>query len=332
MPKAREIILKLENLKTYFPVKKGIFRRTVGHVKAVDGVDLEIYRGETLGLVGESGSGKSTIARAVLRLVDPINGKIFLEDEDLLKLKSSKLRKKQREIGAIFQDPYSSLNPRMKVKDIISEPLKVHGVLRDASDIKNNITDLLEQVGLNSAMANRYPHEFSGGQRQRIGIARAIATKPKLIVCDEPVSALDVSVQAQILNLLKKLQKDTGITYLFIAHDLAVVKYLSTKIAVMYLGKIVEYGETDILFSNPQHPYTKALIDAIPSIDPKLEKSKPRNIIQGDIPSATNPPSGSVFRTRCPKPTNDCEEGNIEMGLIEVDPGHWVDKCCINCK
>lgn len=325
-------MIKIEDLKVYYNSGYQKLLSNRNEVKAVDGVNLEINSGETLGLVGESGSGKSTIARAVLRLVDPINGKIFLEDEDLLKLKSSKLRKKQREIGAIFQDPYSSLNPRMKVKDIISEPLKVHGVLRDASDIKNNITDLLEQVGLNSAMANRYPHEFSGGQRQRIGIARAIATKPKLIVCDEPVSALDVSVQAQILNLLKKLQKDTGITYLFIAHDLAVVKYLSTKIAVMYLGKIVEYGETDILFSNPQHPYTKALIDAIPSIDPKLEKSKPRNIIQGDIPSATNPPSGCVFRTRCPKPTNDCEEGNIEMGLIEVDPGHWVDKCCINCK
>ena len=221
----------------------------------MDGVNLEINSGETLGLVGESGSGKSTIARAVLRLVDPINGKIFLEDEDLLKLKSSKLRKKQREIGAIFQDPYSSLNPRMKVKDIISEPLKVHGVLRDPSEIKNIITDLLEKVGLNSAMANRYPHEFSGGQRQRIGIARAIATKPKLIVCDEPVSALDVSVQAQILNLLKKLQKDTGITYLFIAHDLAVVKYLSSRIAVMYLGKIVEYGETDTLFSIKTQKY-----------------------------------------------------------------------------
>ena len=327
-----KIMIKIEDLKVYYNSGYQKLLSNRNEVKAVDGVNLEINSGETLGLVGESGSGKSTIARAVLRLVDPINGKIFLEDEDLLKLKSSKLRKKQREIGAIFQDPYSSLNPRMKVKDIISEPLKVHGVLRDASDIKNNITDLLEQVGLNSAMANRYPHEFSGGQRQRIGIARAIATKPKLIVCDEPVSALDVSVQAQILNLLKKLQKDTGITYLFIAHDLAVVKYLSTKIAVMYLGKIVEYGETDILFSNPQHPYTKALIDAIPSIDPKLEKSKPRNIIQGDIPSATNPPSGCVFRTRCPKPTNDCEEGNIEMGLIEVDPGHWVDKCCINCK
>ena len=327
-----KIMIKIEDLKVYYNSGYQKLLSNRNEVKAVDGVNLEINSGETLGLVGESGSGKSTIARAVLRLVEPINGKIFLEDEDLLKLKSSKLRKKQREIGAIFQDPYSSLNPRMKVKDIISEPLKVHGVLRDASDIKNNITDLLEQVGLNSAMANRYPHEFSGGQRQRIGIARAIATKPKLIVCDEPVSALDVSVQAQILNLLKKLQKDTGITYLFIAHDLAVVKYLSTKIAVMYLGKIVEYGETDILFSNPQHPYTKALIDAIPSIDPKLEKSKPRNIIQGDIPSATNPPSGCVFRTRCPKPTNDCEEGNIEMGLIEVDPGHWVDKCCINCK
>ena len=325
-------MIKIEDLKVYYNsgYKKLLSNRN--EVKAVDGVNLEINSGETLGLVGESGSGKSTIARAVLRLVDANNGKILIDDENLLELKSSKLRKKQREIGAIFQDPYSSLNPRMKVKDIISEPLKIHGVLKNSSDIKNHINDLLEKVGLNSSMANRYPHEFSGGQRQRIGIARAIATKPKLIVCDEPVSALDVSVQAQILNLLKKLQKDTGITYLFIAHDLAVVKYLSTRIAVMYLGKIVEYGETDTLFSKPQHPYTKALIDAIPSIDPQLERTKPRNIIQGDIPSATNPPSGCVFRTRCPKPTNDCKEGNIEMGLIEVSAGHWVDKCCINCK
>ncbi|MBM32325.1 MAG: oligopeptide ABC transporter ATP-binding protein OppF [Chloroflexi bacterium] len=324
-------MIKIEDLKVYYNsgYKKLLSNRN--EVKAVDGVNLEINSGETLGLVGESGSGKSTIARAVLRLVDANNGKILIDDENLLELKSSKLRKKQREIGAIFQDPYSSLNPRMKVKDIISEPLKIHGVLNNSSDIKNHINDLLEKVGLNSSMANRYPHEFSGGQRQRIGIARAIATKPKLIVCDEPVSALDVSVQAQILNLLKKLQKDTGITYLFIAHDLAVVKYLSTRIAVMYLGKIVEYGETDTLFSKPQHPYTKALIDAIPSIDPQLERTKPRNIIQGDIPSATNPPSGCVFRTRCPKPTNDCKEGNIEMGLIEVSAGHWVDKCCINC-
>ncbi len=325
-------MIKIEDLKVYYNsgYKKLLSNRN--EVKAVDGVNLEINSGETLGLVGESGSGKSTIARAVLRLVDANNGKILIDDENLLELKSSKLRKKQREIGAIFQDPYSSLNPRMKVKDIISEPLKIHGVLKKSSDIKNHINDLLEKVGLNSSMANRFPHEFSGGQRQRIGIARAIATKPKLIVCDEPVSALDVSVQAQILNLLKKLQKDTGITYLFIAHDLAVVKYLSTRIAVMYLGKIVEYGETDTLFSKPQHPYTKALIDAIPSIDPQLERTKPRNIIQGDIPSATNPPSGCVFRTRCPKPTNDCKEGNIEMGLIEVSAGHWVDKCCINCK
>ncbi len=325
-------MIKIEDLKVYYNsgYKKLLSNRN--EVKAVDGVNLEINSGETLGLVGESGSGKSTIARAVLRLVDANNGKILIDDENLLELKSSKLRKKQREIGAIFQDPYSSLNPRMKVKDIISEPLKIHGVLKNSSDIKNHINDLLEKVGLNSSMANRFPHEFSGGQRQRIGIARAIATKPKLIVCDEPVSALDVSVQAQILNLLKKLQKDTGITYLFIAHDLAVVKYLSTRIAVMYLGKIVEYGETDTLFSKPQHPYTKALIDAIPSIDPQLERTKPRNIIQGDIPSATNPPSGCVFRTRCPKPTNDCKEGNIEMGLIEVSAGHWVDKCCINCK
>ena len=302
-------IIRIEDLKVYYNTGYSkLFLGQKNEIKAVDGVDLYINSGETLGLVGESGSGKSTIARAILKLVKPLDGKIFLDNDNLLNLKSSKLRKKQREIGAIFQDPYSSLNPRMKVRDIIAEPLKVHGLYSNSGDIKKQVTTLLEKVGLNSAMADRYPHEFSGGQRQRIGIARAIASKPKLIVCDEPVSALDVSVQAQILNLLKELQKETGITYLFIAHDLAVVKYLSTKIAVMYLGKIMEYGETDTLFSNPKHPYTKALIDSIPSIDPKFEKSRPKSIIEGDIPSAANPPSGCVFRTRCPIAEDKCSK------------------------
>lgn len=302
-------VIRIEGLKVYY--NTGYSKFLLGkknEVKAVDGVELTINPGETLGLVGESGSGKSTIARAILKLVEPVDGKIFLDNDNLLNLKSSKLRKKQREIGAIFQDPYSSLNPRMKVRDIIAEPLKVHGLYDNANDLKNQVITLLGKVGLNSAMANRYPHEFSGGQRQRIGIARAIASKPKLIVCDEPVSALDVSVQAQILNLLKELQKETGITYLFIAHDLAVVKYLSTQVAVMYLGKIMEYGDTDTLFSNPKHPYTKALIDSIPSIDPEFEKSRPKSIIEGDIPSAANPPSGCVFRTRCPIAEDKCSK------------------------
>ena len=320
-------ILEIKDLKVFYESPSSLFR-TKSVVKAVNGVNININQGETFGLVGESGSGKSTVAKAVLNLVKSQSGTINLENEDLLNLKGKSLRRAQKDIGAIFQDPYSSLNPRMKVKDIISEPLKVQG----KRDIDQDVKKLLKIVGLDQSMDNRFPHEFSGGQRQRIGIARAVSTNPKLIICDEPVSALDVSVQAQILNLLKDLQKNLNISYLFIAHDLSVVKYLSMNIGVMYLGKIVEMSDSETIFSNPMHPYTKILINSVPVPDPKIERKKKFNPIQGDIPSAANPPSGCVFRTRCPSPSKECKEGKSEMGLIEVEPGHWGDKCCLNCK
>ena len=320
-------ILEIKDLKVFYE-SYGSFFTGKNIVKAVNGLNIDINQGETFGLVGESGSGKSTVARAILNLVKSNSGEINLEEENLLKLKGSKLRSKQKQIGAIFQDPYSSLNPRMKIKDIIAEPLRVQGKKNVEEDVKN----LLKMVGLDNRMDNRFPHEFSGGQRQRIGIARAISTNPKLIICDEPVSALDVSVQAQILNLLKDLQKKLNISYLFIAHDLSVVKYLSLKVGVMYLGKIVEMADSETIFSNPMHPYTKILINSIPVPDPKIERKKKFVPIKGDIPSASNPPSGCVFRTRCPNPTSDCKDGKSEMGLIEIEPDHWVDKCCVNCK
>lgn len=320
-------ILEIKDLKVFYE-SYGSFFTSKNIVKAVNGLNIDINQGETFGLVGESGSGKSTVARAILNLVKSNSGEINLEEENLLKLKGSKLRSKQKQIGAIFQDPYSSLNPRMKIKDIIAEPLRVQGKKNVEEDVKN----LLKMVGLDNRMDNRFPHEFSGGQRQRIGIARAISTNPKLIICDEPVSALDVSVQAQILNLLKDLQKKLNISYLFIAHDLSVVKYLSLKVGVMYLGKIVEMADSETIFSNPMHPYTKILINSIPVPDPKIERKKKFVPIKGDIPSASNPPSGCVFRTRCPNPTSDCKDGKSEMGLIEIEPDHWVDKCCVNCK
>jgi len=320
-------ILEIKDLKVFYESSRSFFTGK-NIVKAVNGLNIDINQGETFGLVGESGSGKSTVARAILNLVKSNSGEINLEEENLLKLKGSKLRSKQKQIGAIFQDPYSSLNPRMKIKDIIAEPLRVQG----KKDVEEDVKNLLKMVGLDNRMDNRFPHEFSGGQRQRIGIARAISTNPKLIICDEPVSALDVSVQAQILNLLKDLQKKLNISYLFIAHDLSVVKYLSLKIGVMYLGKIVEMADSETIFSNPMHPYTKILINSIPVPDPKIERKKKFIPIKGDIPSASNPPAGCVFRTRCPNPTSDCKDGKSEMGLIEIDPDHWVDKCCVNCK
>jgi len=319
-------ILEIKDLKVFYESSRSFFTGK-NIVKAVNGLNIDINQGETFGLVGESGSGKSTVARAILNLVNSNSGEINLEEENLLKLKGSKLRSKQKQIGAIFQDPYSSLNPRMKIKDIIAEPLRVQG----KKDVEEDVKNLLKMVGLDNRMDNRFPHEFSGGQRQRIGIARAISTNPKLIICDEPVSALDVSVQAQILNLLKDLQKKLNISYLFIAHDLSVVKYLSLKIGVMYLGKIVEMADSETIFSNPMHPYTKILINSIPVPDPKIERKKKFSPIKGDIPSASNPPSGCVFRTRCPDPTAECRDGKSEMGLIEKEPGHWVDKCCVNC-
>ncbi len=297
-----EALLTVNSLQKYFPVKKGVFRRTVGHVKAVDGVSFHINRGETLGLVGESGCGKTTAGRSILRLIDPDPGSEVIfrngdQEVNLADLSPRQLKDLRRQIQIIFQDPYSSLNPRMTVGDIVGEPLVVHGVAK-GKEREARVRELLEAVGLNPSHIKRYPHEFSGGQRQRIGIARALALDPDLIVCDEPVSALDVSIQAQVINLLMDLQKEFGLTYLFIAHDLSVVRHISDRIAVMYLGKVVEMAETEELFQNPKHPYTEALLSAVPSPDPDYQME--RILLKGDVPSPVNPPSGCVFHPRCP--------------------------------
>jgi peptide/nickel transport system ATP-binding protein len=295
--KTGEILLEVKNLVKHYPVTKGfIFQRQVGAVKAVDGLDFFIRRGETLGLVGESGCGKTTTGRVILRLQEPTSGEALFEGRDIFKLHKEELRRMRRDMQIIFQDPYSSLNPRMTVGDIIGEPLEIHNLARGRDKIRR-VQELLEVVGLSPYHANRYPHEFSGGQRQRIGIARALAVNPKLIIADEPVSALDVSIQAQVLNLLESLQREFGLTYLFIGHDLSVVKHISDRIAVMYLGKIVEMAPADELFSNPQHPYTEALLSAVPIPNPEMRRE--RIILPGDVPSPINPPAGCRFHTRC---------------------------------
>ena len=292
-----EILLEVKNLVKHYPVTKGfIFQRQVGAVKAVDGLDFFIRRGETLGLVGESGCGKTTTGRVILRLQEPTSGEALFEGRDIFKLHKEELRRMRRDMQIIFQDPYSSLNPRMTVGDIIGEPLEIHNLARGRDKIRR-VQELLEVVGLSPYHANRYPHEFSGGQRQRIGIARALAVNPKLIIADEPVSALDVSIQAQVLNLLESLQREFGLTYLFIGHDLSVVKHISDRIAVMYLGKIVEMAPADELFANPQHPYTEALLSAVPIPNPEMRRE--RIILPGDVPSPINPPAGCRFHTRC---------------------------------
>jgi len=314
-------LVRVEGLKLHFPITRGILRRQVGAVKAVDGVSFEIYRGETLGMVGESGCGKSTTGRAILKLNRPTGGKVYLDGIDLGDLKGKKLREIRRRMQMIFQDPYASLNPRMTIGRIIGEPLQIFNlVLR--KERKGRVQELMELVGLNPQFADRYPHEFSGGQRQRVGIARALALQPDFIVCDEPISALDVSIQAQVVNLLEELQERFGLTYLFIAHDLAMVRHISDRVAVMYLGKIVELTDQATLYGNPLHPYTQALLSAVPIPDPKIESQRQRTILKGSLPSPSDPPKGCNFCTRCPVAVEHCHE--VEPDLREISPGHQV--------
>ncbi len=316
-----DVILKVNNLKMYFPIKRGVIQRVVGYVHAVDDVSFEVYKGETLGLVGESGCGKTTTGRTILKLYEPSGGNIVFEGKDLVNLHGEEMRMARRKIQMIFQDPYASLNPRMTVEQIIGEPLVVHGLAR-GHEIRDKVKDLLALVGLNPAYVDRYPHEFSGGQRQRIGVARAIALQPDLIVCDEPISALDVSIQAQVVNLLEDLQRDFNLTYIFIAHDLSMVRHISTRVIVMYLGVFVELADRDELYSNPLHPYTIGLLSAVPIPDPFVEEKRKRIILEGDVPSPINPPSGCRFRTRCPLAQQLCAEKRPEWQ--EVKPGHFV--------
>ena len=326
------VLVEVNNLKMHFPVTSGLlFQREVAQVKAVDDISFSIQKGETLGLVGESGCGKTTAGRCILQLYKPTAGEVIFEGTDLTKLGGRQMRHMRRQMQIIFQDPFSSLNPRMTAGDIIGEPLVVHGLVKNGEQKREKVRELLENVGLHPYMADRFPHEFSGGQRQRIGVARALSVDPKLIVCDEPVSALDVSIQAQVINLLEDLQKQYDLTFLFIAHDLSVVRHISDRVAVMYLGKIVEIADRNEIYQNPLHPYTKALLSAVPIPDPVVDAQRERIILSGEVPSPLNPPSGCVFHPRCPSPTKECSEGSVEMGLIEAEPGHWVDRCCVNC-
>jgi oligopeptide/dipeptide ABC transporter ATP-binding protein len=315
-----DVLLEVKGLKKYFPIKKGIFSKTVGNVKAVDDVSFTINRGETLGLVGESGCGKTTTGRCILRLIEPTAGSVTFEGEEVTTMNQQRLREMRRQMQIIFQDPYSSLNPRITVGGMLTEILKVHGLRKTDAEVKDRVEELLQTVGLSPLHARRYPHEFSGGQRQRIGIARALSVEPKFIVCDEPVSALDVSIQSQVLNLLMDLQEKLGLTYLFIAHDLSVVKHISDRVAVMYLGEIVEITDYKSLYASPKAPYTEALLSAVPIANPRANRE--RIVLTGDVPSPANAPSGCYFHPRCPKAFGDCN--SIHPLLINDNEGHMV--------
>ena len=322
-----EIILKIENLFKEFPVEKGFFKESNETVKAVQNISLNVKKNEVLGLVGESGSGKSTLGKSIIKLLQPSRGQIYFNNENISEYSNKQMIKIRQKMQMIFQDPFASLNPRKNILDTLIEPILVHNLMKKNEAI-NYIKEIINDVGLPIESLRRFPHEFSGGQRQRIGIARALVLKPEFIVADEPVSALDVSIQAQVLNLLEKLKKTYNLTMIFISHDLSVIEFFCDKVAVMYLGHIVEIAPVSKLFNSPKHSYTRALLSAVPKVK---GKDKEKILIKGDIPSPINPPSGCVFRTRCPNPGIDCKGGNIEMGLIEIEPGHWVDQCCVNC-
>jgi len=322
MNQKSDVLVKVKGLKMYFPITQGIiFQRRVGDIRAVDGISFNVRRRETLGLVGESGCGKSTTGRAILQLYRPTAGDVEFDGQSLVKMKGEPLRRMRRRMQMIFQDPYASLNPRMTVGNIIGEPLDVHNIM-SSRERRERVQELLQIVGLNPYFVNRYPHEFSGGQRQRIGVARALAVRPEFIVCDEPISALDVSIQAQIINLLEELQEEFGLTYLFIAHDLSVVRHISDRVAVMYLGKLVELTDRATLYENPLHPYTKALLSAVPIPDPVVEDQRRRTILKGEVPSPANPPSGCNFHTRCPSKLPVCDQ--VDPEWQDVGGGHWV--------
>ena len=320
-------MIEIKNLKKYFPIKGGFFNSKKGNVKAVENITFKIPEGEILGLVGESGSGKTTLGRSIIRLIEPSEGEIYYNDKNILKFNEKDMRSLRKEFQIIFQDPYASLDPRKKIFDIISQGLKIHTNMTK-QEIYEKVSSIIKEVGLHEEHLNRYPHEFSGGQRQRIGIARALVLDPKFIIADEPVSALDVTIQAQILKLILELKEKYSLTILFISHDLSVINQIADRVMVMYLGHLVEVASTKKLFSNPKHPYTKSLIETAPQI---FRKNKNKIILKGDIPSPINPPSGCVFRTRCPHASKDGKEANIEMGLVEVEKGHWVDRCATSC-